>query len=285
MSHRLALTGRLAAYFQNTQITPLLALVALLLGVFAILVTPREEEPQIDVTIASVTVPFPGASVVDVEQMVTIPAEQFLSRIEGVKHVMAVTQPGIAILTVEYHVGVPREEAVVRLNETLSAHADRFPQGLGIGAPLVEALGVDDVPIVALTLFSRDDDASALDLQHVAHSIETELKRVPGARDVYAIGGPGRAINIELDAERMASHGLAISDLRHALQTANVGMPVGELLGANRAVRLEAGTFLGDAQEVSELVVGVHDGRPVYLRDVATVRDGARPATQYVWHG
>ncbi|MRI42030.1 efflux RND transporter permease subunit [Stenotrophomonas sp. MH181796] len=285
MSHRLALTGRLAAYFQNTQITPLLALVALLLGVFAILVTPREEEPQIDVTIASVTVPFPGASVVDVEQMVTIPAEQFLSRIEGVKHVMAVTQPGIAILTVEYHVGVPREEAVVRLNETLSAHADRFPQGLGIGSPLVEALGVDDVPIVALTLFSRDDDASALDLQHVAHSIETELKRVPGARDVYAIGGPGRAINIELDAERMASRGLAISDLRHALQTANVGMPVGELLGANRAVRLEAGTFLGDAQEVSELVVGVHDGRPVYLRDVATVRDGARPATQYVWHG
>ncbi|WP_175854881.1 efflux RND transporter permease subunit [Burkholderia anthina] len=285
MSHRLALTGRLAAYFQSTQITPLLALVALLLGIFAILVTPREEEPQIDVTIANVTVPFPGASVADVEQMVTIPAEQFLSRIEGVKHVMAVTSPGVALLTVEYHVGVPREQAVVRLSETLNAHADRFPQGLGIGTPLVEALGVDDVPIVALTLFSRDENASALDLQHIAHSIETELKRVPGARDVYSLGGPGRAVNVELDAERMASRGIAISDLRRALQVANVGAPIGELLGANRAVRLEAGTFLSKAEEVADLVVGEHEGRPVYLRDVATVRDGARPATQYVWHG
>ena len=154
-------SGRIAALFQSAQITPLLALVALLLGIFAVLVTPREEEPQINVTMANVLVPFPGASVRDVEQMVAIPAEQVLSRIAGIEHVMSVSRPGVAVLTVQFKVGVPRSEALVRLHDTLRDHSDWLPPGLGVLEPLVKPKGIDDVPIVTLTLFSRDVDTGA----------------------------------------------------------------------------------------------------------------------------
>ncbi|HET8746300.1 MAG TPA: efflux RND transporter permease subunit [Ramlibacter sp.] len=281
----LGLSGRIAAYFQAAQITPLLALVALLLGVFAVLVTPREEEPQIDVTMANVLVPFPGAAVRDVEQMVATPAEQVLAQIAGVEHVMSLSRPGLAVLTVQFEVGVPRTEALVRLHDTLQSNADWLPRGLGVAEPIVKPKGIDDVPVVALTLHARDAALGALDLERVAHSVEADLKRVPGTREVTTIGGPGRGIVVELDPARMAGAGLTVADLRQALQSANLGAPVGELLGGNRSVALEAGPFLRDARDVGELVVAVRDGRPVFLQEVATVRDGALPAQRYVWHG
>lgn len=134
MSTRLGLSGRIAAHFQSAQITPLLALVALLLGAFAVLVTPREEEPQINVTMANVLIPFPGASVGDVEQNVAIPAEQVLSQIAGIEHVASVSRPGLAVVTVQFKVGVPRTEALVRLYDTVNSNADWLPQGLGTPA-------------------------------------------------------------------------------------------------------------------------------------------------------
>ncbi len=149
-------SGRIAAYFQTAQITPLLALVALLLGVFAVLVTPREEEPQINVTMANVLIPFPGASARDVEQMVAAPAEQVLAQIAGVEHVMSVSRPGLAVMTVQYKVGVPRIEALVRLYDTVNANADWLPKGLGVLPPLIKPKGIDDVPIVTLTLYSSN---------------------------------------------------------------------------------------------------------------------------------
>lgn len=283
--HTLGISGRIAAFFQTAQITPLLALVALLLGAFAVMVTPREEEPQINVTMANVLVPFPGAAVRDVEQMVATPAEQVLSQIAGVEHVMSVSRPGLAVLTVQFEVGVPRTEALVRLYDTVNANADWLPRGLGVGEPLIKPKGIDDVPIVTLTLFSKEPAAGAFELERVAHSIEAELKRVPGTREVATIGGPGRAVLVELDPARLASTGLTVPDLRAALQSANTGAPLGELLSGNRAVALESGSFLRNATEVGELVVGVHGGKPVFLQDVATVRDGALPAAHYVWHG
>ncbi|HYD77687.1 efflux RND transporter permease subunit [Ramlibacter sp.] len=282
---RLGISGRIAAWFQSAQITPLLALVALLLGAFAVLVTPREEEPQINVTMANVLVPFPGASVRDVEQMVATPAEQVLSQIAGVEHVMSVSRPGLAVITVQYEVGVPRTEALVRLYDTVNANADWLPRGLGVGEPLIKPKGIDDVPIVSLTLFARDPALGAFDLERVAHSLEADLKRVPGTREVDTIGGPGRGVLVELDPARMAGAGITVADLRQSLQSANLGAPLGELLGGNRAVALEAGPFLTGAREVGELVVGVHQGRPVFLQEVATVRDGPLPAQRHVWHG
>jgi multidrug efflux pump subunit AcrB len=281
----LGVSGRIAAFFQSAQITPLLALVALLLGFFAVAVTPREEEPQINVTMANVLIPFPGAAVRDVEQMVAGPAEQVLSQIADTEHVVSVSRPGLAVVTVQFKVGVPRTEALVRLHDTLQANSDWLPAGLGVLPPVVKPKGIDDVPIVTLTLYSTRPDSGPFDLERVAHSIEAELKRVPGTRTVVSVGGPGRAVMVEMAPTQMAARGVSVADLRQALQSANLGLPVGELLAGNRSVAVEAGPFLRDAEDVGELVVGVHAGKPVFLRDVATLRDGPPPASRYVWHG
>ncbi|RYE41056.1 MAG: efflux RND transporter permease subunit [Hyphomicrobiales bacterium] len=281
----LGVSGRIAAYFQSARITPLLALMALLLGAFAVLVTPREEEPQINVTMANVLIPFPGASVRDVEQAVAGPAEQVLAQIADVEHVMSVSRPGLAVITVQFKVGVPRTEALVRLYDTVNANADWLPSGLGVLNPIIKPKGIDDVPIVTLTLFSKNTMTGPYDLERVAHSIEADLKRVPGTREVTTTAGAGRAVLVELDPARMAGVGVTVSDLRTALQSANLGLPVGELVSGNRTVAVESGPFLRQAIEVGELVVGVHGGNPVFLRDVATVRDGPLPPSRYVWHG
>ncbi|MCE2780381.1 efflux RND transporter permease subunit [Limnohabitans sp.] len=282
---KMGISGRISAAFQSAQITPLLALVALLLGVFAVMVTPREEEPQINVTMANVIAPFPGASVRDVEQMVAIPAEQVLSKIAGVEHVYSVSRPGVAIMTVQFKVGVLRTEALVKLHDTIRENADWLPRNLGLPEPLIKPKGIDDVPIVSLTLHGRTTDVSAFDLERVAHSIEADIKRVPGTRDVVTIGGPRRAVLVQIDPQRMNGSGVTVHDLRMALQSANLGLPVGDLLGGNQSVAIEAGPHLSQALEVADLVVQVVQGKPVFLKDVADVQDGPMPAARYVWHG
>ncbi|WP_343626386.1 efflux RND transporter permease subunit [Roseateles puraquae] len=281
----LGISGRIARFFQSAQITPLLALVALLLGVFAVAVTPREEEPQINVTMANVLIPLPGAAVQDVEQMVATPAEQVLSQMAGVEHVMSLSRPGLAVMTVQFKVGVPRTEALVRLYDTVQSHADWLPANLGALPPLVKPKGIDDVPIVTLTLHARDAGASAFDLERIAHSLEADLKRVPGTREVTTLGGPGRAIRVELDPARMAAAEVGVNELRQALMSANTGAAAGQLLAGDRAVDVQAGPFLRDAHELGQLVVGARNGRPVYLADVAQVVDGPLPPQRYVWHG
>ena len=284
-ARRLGISGRIAGYFESARITPLLALVAVLLGVFAVFVTPREEEPQIDVTMANVLIPFPGASARDTERMVAQPAEQVLAQIAGIEHVMSVSRPGLAVITVQFKVGVTRTEALVRLHDTLAANRDWLPAGLGVGEPLVKPKGIDDVPIVTLTLHSTRADVSAAELEAVAHAIEGEIKRVRGTREVTTLGAPGRAINVRLDPVRMQAVGITVADLRAALQSANFGQPVGVIVADNRAIAIEAGRMLRDADDVAELVVGVRAGRPVFLADVATVEDGPPPPERYVWYG
>jgi len=280
----MGISGRIAGYFLANRITPLLALLALLLGGFAVWVTPREEEPQINVTMANVLIPFPGASARDVEQMVATPAEQVLSQISGSEHVMSVSRPGMAIMTVQFKVGVPRTEALVRLHDTLRSNADWLPRGLGVLDPIIKPKGIDDVPIVALTLYGSNANQGAFDLERIAHSIEIDLKRVPGTREVATLGGPGRAVTVEIDVARMAAAGVTVSDLRAALQAANFGQRAGELLSGNRSVTLDAGEFLRDARDAGDLVVGVRGSRPIFLHDVATLRDGPPPANRYVWY-
>ena len=278
----LGIAGRVAAAFQNNRLTPLLALVALLLGVFAVLVTPREEEPQIDVTMAQVFVAWPGANVADVEAQVATPAERVLSQMAGVEHVMSLSRPGLALVTVQFKVGVPRQAALVRLFDTINANSDWLPQGLGVMPPVVKARGIDDVPIVTLTLHGQD--AEPLLLEQVAHGLEQELKRVPGTRELHTIGGPGRAVRVQLDPARLAAAGVTVRELRQALQGAQAGGAVGELLRGAQSVQIEAGPFLASSDEAGELVVASRNGRPVLLRDVATLTDGPPPATRYVWH-
>ncbi|WP_202842641.1 efflux RND transporter permease subunit [Luteimonas saliphila] len=284
-SPRLGISGRIARTFQANPLTPVLALLGLLLGAVAVMVTPREEEPQIDVTMANVIVSFPGADARQVEQMVTFPLEQKLSEIEQVKHTYSVSRPGMAVLTVEFEVGVKRQPALVRLYDKVFSNQDWMPQGLGVGQPIVKPKGIDDVPVMALTLWTDDPQRSALDLAAVAHTLETELKRIPGTRDVFTIGAPDRAVMVELDAARLASHGLTVDDLAGALQAANLARQAGERVGADGVAQVTSGQFLADRDDVANLVLGVNGGQPVRLVDVANVRDGADVSSSYVWHG
>ena len=283
---RLGLSGRLAAAFQSNPLTPILAILGLMLGLVAVLITPREEEPQIDVTMANVFVPFPGASARDVEQLVSTPLEQKLSEIQGVKHVYSISRPGMAVLTVEYTVGVQRQPAIVRLYNKVYSNQDWLPPGMGVGQPLIKPMGIDDVPVMSLTLWTDDPHRSATDLAEVAHSLETEIKRIPGTRDVYTIGAPDRVVSVTLDPARLAAYNLTVSDLAQSLQAANTVRQVGERVGADHAVPVTAGTFLADADAVSGLVIGLHDGRPLRLSDVAEIHAGAdTTAARYVWYG
>ena len=277
------ISGWIAARFQNHALTPLLALVLLLIGLFAALVTPREEEPQINVTMANVLIPFPGASVASVEKLVAAPAEQVLSQIAGIEHIYSVSQPGMALVTLQYKVGVSRTEALTRLHDTLNANRDWLPAGLGVGEPIVKPKGIDDVPVLAVTLWARDA-RSADALERVSASIEHELKRVAGTREVRTIGGPGRAVNVEFDPGRLRAAGLSLEPLIGALQAANLALPSGEVIHNGTAIRVETGSFLSSVEDVGELVVGVSGARPVYLRDVAQIKYGAIPAQRYVWH-
>ncbi len=285
MASRLGISGRTAAAFQRNAITPLLALMLLLAGLFATLVTPREEEPQIDVTMANVLVPFPGASARDVEALVARPAEQVLSRIAGVEHVYTVSRPGGAVITVQFAVGVPNQSALVRLYDTVHSHSDWLSPNLGVGTPLIKPKGIDDVPILGLTLWTSDTARAGFELQQVARAIETELKRIDGTRDVVTIGGPGHVIRVDMDTERMNAHGVTAQDLRAALQLANASQPAGSRVAGNREVLVQTGTYLESAEDVRALVVGVHDAKPVFLRDVARVEDGPDRPAQYVWFG
>jgi multidrug efflux pump subunit AcrB len=288
----LGISGRIAAAFQANALTPLLALVALLLGLFAVMVTPREEEPQINVTMANVMIPFPGASSADVQAMVARPAEQVLGQIAGIEHTYSVARPGVAVLTVQFKVGVPRTEALVRLYDVLNANQDWLPRNLGTLTPVVKPKGIDDVPVVGVTLWNRNG-ASASALEAVAHTLEAELKSVPGVREVSTIGSPGRAIQIDLSPQRLRERGVDLLSLQATIAAANFGMPAGAVMNPGAAggaggnapgsLTVQAGEFLRNANDVADLVVGVHQGKPVFLRDVATVRASAKQPTNYVW--
>jgi multidrug efflux pump subunit AcrB len=281
----MGISGKIAALFQRSQMTPLIALIAFLLGLFAVLVTPREEEPQINVTMANVFLPFPGASASDVENLVARPAEQVFARISGIEHVYSVSRPGMAVITVQYEVGEDPIQALVRLYDTMDSHRDWASPQLGVGQPIIKPKGIDDVPIVTLTFWTKDADRSAFEMQQVARAVEIELKRIPGTRDVTTLGGPGHVVRVAMDVERMASHGITAQDIKAALQLSNALQPSGNLVAGNREILVETGTYLETAADVKRLVVGVSNNRPVFMSDVARIDDGPDQPAQYVWHG
>jgi len=285
----MGISGRIARYFQASQMTPLLAIIALLLGVFATLVTPREEEPQIDVTMANVFVPFPGASAEDVENLVATPAEQVLSRMSGVEHVYSVSQPGMAVLTVQFEVGFKYTDAVLRLYETVHSHRDWIAPNLGVQEAIIKPKGIDDVPIVSLTFWTADPQRSAFELQQVARASEIELKRVKGTRDVSTIGGPDHVIRVQMDSERMNAFGVTPQDLSAALKVSNAPQSSGSMVAGNREVLVQTGTYLESAADVKQLMVAVRGDagarKPVFMSDVARVEDGPDQPGRYAWFG
>ncbi len=282
---KLGISGRIARAFQVSQITPLLALAGLLLGIAAAIITPKEEDPQIEVTMANVLVPYPGASVNSIENLVSFPLEQKLSEIKGVKHVYSMSRAGMAVVTVEFDVGVPRQEALVNLYNKIYSNADWAPPGLGVGQPLVKPYGIDDVPMMAVTLWSDRPGIGPEQLAKVAHTLETDLKRVAGTRDVYTIGAPDRAVMVQIDPAKLATYQLSVGDLAQTLKVANVAADVGSEISGNRDRPVKAGSLLMNAGEVSQLVIGLANGHPVYLSDVARVVPGTNDATRLASFG
>ncbi len=279
----LGISGRIAKAFLTTEITPLLALTGLLLGIFAVLITPREEEPQINVTFANVFIPYPGASSAEVESLVTTPAEQIVSEIQGVEHVYSASSPGMAALTVRFKVGEPRTDAIVRLYNAF--YSKWLPANAIIGKPLIKPKGIDDVPIVTGTLWSKNPATTTADLLSVARTLQTELQRVPGTREISIIGGSDNAVKVLFDPQRLSAYNLTLDDLRAALGAANTSVAAGALVSDGREVLVQAGSFLLKPEDVADLVVGVHQGAPIFLRDVAEVSLGADTPTQYVTYG
>ncbi len=275
-------SGTIAQYSSRSQLTPLLALFGFLLGIFAALVTPREEEPQIDVTMANVFVPFAGASAEDVANLVTTPMEQILAEVGGVEHIYSISRPGMSVLTVQFEVGVPRTEALVRLYNATQSNMDWRPANMGIGPVLVKPKGIDDVPVVALTLWTDDPNRGALELTQIAHGLETELKRIPGTRDIDTIGAVQPTVRVLLSPEKLSAHGIAIDELRRALQMHNTVSHAGNLVSNDQSIPVQAGEFLSRPEELGNLVVGLHNGRPVYLSAVADIQFGAPENKQYV---
>ncbi|MDO6461228.1 efflux RND transporter permease subunit [Granulosicoccaceae sp. 1_MG-2023] len=282
---KLGISGRIARQFLTSQITPLLALVGVLMGLFAVMVTPREEEPQINVTFANVFIAYPGATAKEVEDLVSTPAEQVLSEIAGIKHVYSVSQPGMSVLTVQYKVGEDRTDAIVRLYNKIYSNQDWLSSGLGVMQPIIRPMGIDDVPIVALTLWTEDETRGAYDLLKVAHGLEIELKRIKGTRDIYTIGGPETVVKVQLDPQRMGAYGIDINSLQNALSAGNSSLDAGSVVSGGREIQIQAGEFMTTPDQIGSLVVGANNGAPVYLADVAEVSLGPDYPEQLVWYG
>lgn len=272
---KLGLSGRIAKAFFNAEITPLLAFVAILMGIFAVIITPKEEDPQIDVTLANIFIAYPGASALEVESLVSTPVENLLSEISGIEHIYSTSTPGMSILSVQFDVGESRTEALVRLYNKLYSNQDWLPQNLGVQQPIVKPKGIDDVPIIALTLSGRDQLVDRTTLSKVAHAIEAELKRIEGTNDVYTIGAPDDIVKIELDPQRMSSLNIAFDDLRSALR---VTAHTSDLVSDHQLINIQAGRYFSNASELNHLVIGMHNQSPVFLGDVASItRTGDTP--------
>jgi multidrug efflux pump subunit AcrB len=272
--------GRLAGFFAGSKLTPLALALSLALGLFALLLLPREEEPQIKVPMVDVFVPMPGAGPQEVENRVTRPMEKLLWEIPGVEYLYSTSSPGQALVIVRFKVGTDIEAALVRLNQKLQANFDRIPAGAG--APLVKPRAIDDVPVLALTLHSPVRDHLAL--RRLAAQVDDAIKSVDQVAETTLLGGTRRAVRIQLDPPALAARGLDPARVLAALRAANQQGQAGSRPFANTEVRLESGAFLRDAADAGAVVVAVRDNRPVFLREVATLTDGAAEPVDYVLH-
>ncbi len=273
--------GRLAGMFIDSRITPLLVLASLLLGVFAVIMLPREEEPQIKVPMVDVMVAMPGATAHEVENRVTRPMEKLLWEIPGVEYLYSTSSPGRSLVIVRFKVGSDLEQSLVRLNQKLQANYDRIPPG--VSAPLIKPRTIDDVPVAALTLHSRTHDH--LTLRRLAAQLDDAVKALPDVAETALIGGVRRQLRVQVDPVKLASRQLTLDDLTAALRAANARSQDGALAAANRDLLIETGAYFRDVADAAGLVLGTWDSRPIFLRDVATVTDGPAEPTDYVLFG
>ena len=279
----LGISGKIAKAFIKSKLTPLLVIAALLLGVFAVIVTPREEEPQIVVPMIDVFVSYPGASPKEVEERVTIPMEKLLWEIKGVEYVYSIIKPGSNMTIVRFYVGEKMEDSLVKLYNKLMSHYDIIPPG--VSQPMVKPKSIDDVPILSLTLWSKQPQYTGYELRRIATGLCGELKKDANVSEFSIIGGQRRQIRVTIDPQRLRAYHLSPFQIMDRLEKANVIISSGTFPAGNRETIVETGRFLNNQQDVGNLVVHVFNGRPVYLKDVAQISDGPEEAANYVFMG
>ena len=278
-SRALGLAGRIAHGFIDSKLTPLVIVAALLLGALSILKTPREEEPQIVVPMLDVFVQMPGASAEEVAQRVSLPMEKLLRDVPGVEYIYSISHPGLSMVVVRFYVGTKEEDAIVETYNKLYSNFDRIPPG--VSQPIIKVRSIDDVPILALTLWGKDYDSYRL--RRIAGELEDSLKQLDDVSETKIIGGQPRQVRVVLDTQRLTAYGLTPGAIVAQLQNANNRGQAGSFARDNREFQVEAGTFFTSLDDLHQVVVGVHAGRPVYLRDVAEkLQDGPAEPDTYV---
>jgi multidrug efflux pump subunit AcrB len=278
---KMGLAGRIAHAFIDSKLTPLVVITSSLLGMAAIFLLPREEEPQIKVPMIDVMVAMPGFSAKEVEERATRPMEKLLWEVPGVEYIYSTSRPSESLAIVRFKVGEDVEKSLVKLNQKLQSNFDRIPQG--VSPPLIKPRSIDDVPILALTFHSAHHDH--LTLRRLVAQVDDAVKQVPLVAETMIIGGAKRQLRVLFDPLRLASRQLSVPEIARMLGQANRQTRAGGLTGNNRETLVETGGFLSSAQDVGNVVVGVFEGRPIYLRDVAEIKDGAEEPSQYVFSG
>ena len=281
MKERLGLAGKFAHAFISSKLTPLIIAASILLGVGAVLMLPREEEPQIIVPMIDIFVQMPGASAKEVEERVTRPMEQLLWEIPGVEYIYSTSSPGFSMAVVRFRVGEDEEKSIVKLNQKMFANFDLIPPGAS--QPLIKPRSIDDVPILALTLSSERYDHFTL--RRIAAQVYDQIKQVVDVSEVKIIGGQRRQVRVILDTARMEAYHLSPVALIPILDQQNRQLASGSFSSGNREYLVDTGGFLRTAEEVGSVVVGVFNQRPVFLRDIGRIVDGPEEPADYVLMG
>ncbi|HAR94514.1 MAG TPA: multidrug transporter AcrB [Deltaproteobacteria bacterium] len=277
----LGLAGKVARAFITSKLTPLMVIASIILGVFAVIVTPREEEPQIIVPMIDVYVSYPGASAHEVDERVTKPMSKLLWEIKGVEYIYTISKPGMSVAIVRFYVGEDMEKSMVNLYNKLMSNYDKIPPG--VSQPLVKPKSIDDVPILSFTLWSST--YSGYELRRVAGDLCDQLKKDPDVGEFTIIGGQRRQIRVTIDPQRLKAYNVSPLQILGALRKANFLLPSGHFSTDNQQFLVQTGGFLSGAEDVGNLVAAVSKGRPVYIRDIAHVTDGPEEAQNYVFMG
>ncbi len=273
--------GRIAGTFLQSKLTPLAVLFSILLGLLAVALTPREEEPQIIVPMVDILLALPGSPPAEVERRLVTPLEKHLWGISGVEYVYSASRSGAALITVRFEVNEPLEPSLVKVYDKLEAHAPEAPPGAS--RPVVRLRTIDDVPFLTLTL--HGERYGGYELRRLANEIASDIEAIPEVARIEVIGSRSRQVRILVDPARLAGRDVSINDLAGAVRASSAQQAAGTVIASNREIRVEAGPFLSNPRDLERVVVGVREGRPVYLSDVADVEDGPGETTSYVFFG
>ena len=268
--------------FLNSKLTPLFIVASLVVGLFAVLAIPREEDPQIQVPMLDVMTAMPGSSPAEVEQRVTNPIENLMHEISGVEYVYSISSPGRSLVIVRFKVGTPEQDALVKVYSKLYSNADRTP--VGASPSLVKVHSIDDVPILALTLWGAN--YNGYQLRQIAEEVQHTIRQVPDVSETTLIGGQPRAMRVVLSTAKLSAFSISPDTVVERLRAANARTQAGEFAEGNQEILVDAGNLFKDTNDLAGVVLGVANGRPVYLRDVADkIVDGPAEPHDYVLFG